>query len=617
MSLPDKPENDPDWPAFLAELPNAPGVYQMLNAAGEILYVGKAKALKNRVSSYFQKRLQSPKTQSLMQQVRTIHISVTVSETEALLLENNLIKTLHPKYNILMRDDKSYPYIHIARQHAFPRIEVSRSKQKPKNSDFFGPYPSVQAMHDTLEWVHTLFKLRQCSDPFFKSRTRPCLQYQIQRCSAPCTAYIDAESYAQSVQQAIDFLRGKNTAVLAACSKEMDSLVANLEFEKAAVLRDRIRALRALQEQQGVVQAQGDADVISLLWEGSQVGVGHVMIRDGNVLMYRSFFPKVPLEILESQDEIERWESVFEAFIRHYYMDSADSIPSLIITDALGGRSGSIWAEMLTALRGKRCAIQTKVQTNKLLWLQFCRNNIQRAMQKQTQDETQMTLRFQALSKWLGRPIQRMECFDVSHTGGVSTIASCVVFNTQGPMKSAYRSFRIGGITPGDDYAALEQALLRRLKRLVLLEDLPELLVIDGGKGQVRVALQVLATLQIEGVSVVGIAKGPERKAGCERLIREDLVEQSLPPNSAAFHLLQQIRDEAHRFAIGAHRKSRQKQSLHSRLEDIPGVGALRRRALLKHFAGMQGLKKASVDELSKVPGISRSLAERIYESLE
>lgn len=602
---------------FLAKLPNEPGIYRMLDAAGTVLYVGKASNLKKRVSSYFNKQNTGAKTRSLVSQIASIEISVTRSETEALLLESNLIKALRPKYNVLLRDDKSYPYIHLSEHPDFPRIESYRSKKKPQSGNFFGPYPSVTAVRETIVTIQKVFKIRNCRDSYFNARSRPCLQYQIKRCTAPCVHYISPENYQLSVHDAIRFLQGKSQLILDELAKRMDKAVQNLNFEEAAVLRDQIKSLRLVQEQQGMMQLTGDADAIAIEVNPGFACVQCVSIREGQVLSSKSFFPTVPHRGLgEEFDLDDLWQQTFDAFVGFYYLDMPERIPPLIITNHPLPDLHSL-QEILTHQSGKTCKIQVSPRGAKSRWMDFAVNNLRISIAEYVTKHSTMRARFQELEQFLAleKPIERMECFDISHTQGEATVASCVVFDSEGPNTGEYRRFNIEGITPGDDYAAMEQALTRRFKRLVEAQSLPELLVIDGGKGQVAVAQRVLHSLNISTVVLLGVAKGPSRKAGWEKLILvHEARELTLPDDSKALHLLQHIRDEAHRFAITAHRKKRQKRRLESTLEDIEGVGAKRRQALLHRFGGLRELAKAPVEEIAKVQGISEHLAQRIFQ---
>lgn len=605
----------PDLQTLLTNLPNDPGVYRMLDEHQHVLYVGKASNLKKRVSSYFNKHDLSPKTRSLVSQIVNVEISITRSETEALLLESNLIKSLRPKYNVLMRDDKSYPFIHIASEHDFPRIEVMRCKKKPENGDFFGPYPSVTAVRETMGIIQKVFKIRNCSDTYFSARTRPCLQYQIKRCTAPCTAYITQADYKQSLMDAKRFLQGKSQQILEELAARMQEAVDRLAFEEAVVIRDQIKNLRLVQEQQGVVQSSGDADVIVIEARPGFACVQCVRVRLGEVLASDSFFPKVPQLSLDDDDN-SIWQHVFDAFIAYYYLDTPERIPSMILTNHPVDNVVSL-QNTLSALRSKVCEIKTNPRGSKARWLDFALNNLRLSISKHNTSSNIMQQRLASLGDFIAgeKPILRMECFDISHTQGDATVASCVVFDEQGPCKRDYRRFNINDITPGDDYAAMEQALTRRYKRLAHDGQLPDLLIIDGGKGQVAVAKKVLTLLGIDNLMLLGIAKGPTRKAGWERLILStESQEKILPSDSPALHLLQHIRDEAHRFAITAHRKKRQKSSFSSSLETLTGIGPKRRQALLQRFGGIRELSKASIDELTKVRGISQELAMKIYQ---
>lgn len=609
-----KPLLSPELALFLSQLPSDPGVYRMLDKNGDILYVGKAANLKKRVSSYFSKQNTAVKTRSLVSQIESIQISVTRSETEALLLESNLIKALRPKYNILLRDDKSYPYIHVSSHPQFPRIESYRSKKKPLTGTFFGPYPSGLSVKETIVTIQKVFQLRTCRDSYFNARSRPCLQYQIKRCTAPCVDYITPENYRQSVDDAIHFLQGKCQLILEKLTERMDKAVSLLHFEEAAILRDQIKSLRLVQEQQGIVQLRGDADVIAIDARPGFACVQCVTIREGQVLSSTSFFPAVPEFDLEVEDAL--WEEVFASFIGFYYFDTPDRIPALIISNR-PLKDKSTLESALSVQRGKACSIQLNPRGLKSRWLDFAKNNLRISIAEFVSKYTTIRARYKALEAVLSldKPIERMECFDISHTQGEATIASCVVFDKEGPCSSAYRRFNIDGITPGDDYAAMEQAITRRFKRLLDTQSLPSLLIIDGGVGQVAVAKRVLSSLNITTVCILGVAKGPSRKAGFEKLILVDEAREfTLPDDSIALHLLQHIRDEAHRFAISAHRKKRQKARTDSVLEEIEGIGAKKRQALLKRFGGLRDLAKASVEELEKVPGISQGLALRIYE---
>ena len=607
-----------DLPDFLVKLTSAPGVYRMMDAEGVVLYVGKASNLKKRVGSYFSKSNVSAKTRALVSQIERIEVSVTRSETEALLLESSLIKSLRPKYNVLLRDDKSYPYIVLSKQHPYPRLTAIRSKKKPANCVFFGPYPSSGALRETLNVIQKVFKIRNCTDSFFNARLRPCLQYQIKRCSAPCTAYISVEQYQHSVAQAVLFLEGKSSQILEELAQKMDEASARLAFEEAAIYCSQIKSLRLVQESQGVVRMEGDADVIVAECHSGFACILRVMVRNGQILDSQRFFPSVPkVDLDSSEDSNLLWQQVFSAFIAYEYVDNPLRIPPLIITNHSLPDKPIIEA-MLSQIRGKSCQIQTRPRDVKARWVDFALNNLQLAVSEHTASAQMLKTRYDMLCQWLGlkEPIMQMVCFDISHTQGQSTMASCVVFDGQGPCKSEYRRYAISGITPGDDYAAMEQAITRHVLQLQKAQkQFPDVWVIDGGKGQVGSAMRVLGVLNTDKMVVLGIAKGPLRKAGLERLIvADEHTERVLPSDSPALHLLQYIRDEAHRFAITSHRKKRQKSSMSSSLESIEGVGAKRRQALLRRFGGLQDLAKAPMEEIAKVKGIHVSLALRIYQ---
>lgn len=603
-----------DLTSFIANLPSEPGIYQMLDAEGTVLYVGKAKHLKKRVSSYFNKTV-SPKTAALVSQIQSIRVQVTRSETEALLLENSLIKTCQPKYNVLMRDDKSYPFLYLSLKHRFPRLESVRCKKRPEKEGYFGPFPSVAAVRETLTVIQKVFKIRNCSDIYFNSRSRPCLQYQIKRCTAPCTGYITPDAYHASVQGAMQFLQGKSPQILNELAEKMAQAVAQLAFEEAVVFRDQIKSLRLVQEQQGVVQLSGDLDIVVADVQWGFACVVCVSVRQGEVIGHHRFFPSMPKNALD--DDLDAlWQSVFTTFLHHYYLSMPQRIPKVIVTDRSIDSKEALQL-LLNQSRGRQCMIQTKPRGINARWLDFALNNLQVAVNEFQVSSHLLKTRFETLQTLLNlsQPIERMECFDISHTQGQDTVASCVVFDEKGPCKREYRRFNITGITPGDDYAAMAQAITRRFKRLAETQRFPTLLVIDGGHGQVSAALRVIDELVSESVHVIGIAKGPDRKAGRERLIIADEArEMTLSADSPALQLLQHIRDEAHRFAISAHRQKRDKRGLESSLMAVEGIGPKRKKALLHRFGGLRELANAPIEEIAKVTGISRELAVRIYQ---
>ena len=597
-----------DASAYLKTLTRQPGVYRMLDAEGKLLYVGKAKNLKKRVSTYFSQKRASPRIQSMMQLVSNVEVTVTNTEAEALLLENNLIKEHRPKYNILLRDDKSYPYIYLSSNHKYPGLSFYRGSKKRKG-EYFGPYASVGAVRETLNLLQKTFKIRQCDENFFRNRSRPCLQYQIKRCSAPCVNLVAVDEYRVDVDYARQFLQGKSNQVVDHLVSKMEQLSNQQEYEQAAKTRDLIEALRQVSQQQYVSDLSGDCDIITCKVKDALACVQVFQVRNKMNLGNKCYFPKIP----QGYDEPE----LLTAFIGQYYLRRRP--PEEIIT-SVEPHDRILLAEMLSSQRSKKVKVTSSVRGKRARWLEFATKNVIAAFEARLASRTGMEERFLALEEQfeLTDPIERMECFDVSHTRGELTVASCVVFTREGPSKSDYRKFNIEGITPGDDYAAMQQALTRRYTRLKKGEGkLPDILFIDGGKGQLTIAGKVLEELQIDNVLVVGVAKGVERRAGMEQLFTLDRKHAiQLPSNSLALHLIQQIRDEAHRFAITSHRNRRNKSRTLSPLEGITGLGPKRRQTLLKHFGGLRGITRASEQELAKVPGISKQLAQSIHEVL-
>ncbi|WP_126455108.1 excinuclease ABC subunit UvrC [Sulfuriflexus mobilis] len=605
-----------DKKSFLASLTERPGVYRMHAEDDTILYVGKARNLKKRVSSYFRNSGLAPKTQALMQQMRTITVTVTHTESEALILENNLIKEFRPRYNILLRDDKSYPYICLSTEQDFPRLGFHRGGRRGKGR-YFGPYPSAGAVRETLSLLQKLFPIRQCEDSFYRNRSRPCLQYQIKRCSAPCVGFIDKADYAEDVRNTILFLEGRDDAVIDSLVQRMETAAGHLDYERAATYRDQIARLRSLSEKQYVSSEGGDLDIIACSSASGSSCVQVFTVRGGHHLGNRAYFPK---HIAGSEDA-----EILAAFITQYYLGEGQGggarrpIPSQILVNH--AIDDSDWLQgVLTEQAGHKVSIHARVRGERARWLEMATDNAHHALQQQLSSKSSLTARFEALQDALGLEAvpQRMECFDISHTMGEATVASCVVFDSEGPNKSNYRRYNIEGITPGDDYAAMRQALLRRYSKVKEGEGaMPDVLFIDGGKGQLRQAGEVLQELQIGGITVVGIAKGPERKPGEEDLfLLGHKTPFILPADSKALHLIQQIRDEAHRFAITGHRQRRAKARQRSVLEDIKGLGPKRRQRLLKQFGGLQGVNRAGKEDLARVEGISLALAERIYDVL-
>jgi len=599
-----------DLKAFLQNLPSLPGVYQMLGKDKDILYVGKARNLKKRVSSYFSSKQKDIKTSALLKHVVDVDITVTRTENEALLLESNLIKKHQPHYNVLFRDDKSYPYILITTEHKFPRIDFYRGNRK-RSGDFFGPYPSAMAVRETIQLIQKIFRLRTCTDHFFNSRMRPCLLYQIERCTGPCVGHITQEEYAQNTELAMLFLQGKNDLVISALTEKMDAASKNKDYEQAALYRDQILNLRAIQQKQYVSAHQGNVDVIGFASNAGIACIQLLVIREGRVLGSRAFFPSFPNETTK--------EEIITSFITQHYLTSAENdIPKEMIIDA--ELTELHWLESVLAEEsGHKVEISHTVRGDRNKWLEIANNSAKQSIASQMLNKTNMEERFNALKEALklAETPARLECFDISHTMGEETVASCVVFDRNGPLKSDYRRFNISGITPGDDIAAMKQALTRRYKRAQTeTTKLPDILFIDGGKAQLHIAEHVLEELGIHLIMLVGIAKGEGRKPGLETLIIPGKDPLHLPPDSHALHLIQHIRDEAHRFAITAHRLRRDKKRKQSILETIPGVGAKRRRELLRYFGGIQAINHASLDDIAKVPGISRELAQRIFDAL-
>jgi excinuclease ABC subunit C len=590
---------------LVRRIPTSPGVYRMQDAQGRVLYVGKAKDLRRRVGSYFSRAL-NVRLQAMVAQVTQVEVTVTRTEGEALLLENNLIKTLQPRYNVLLRDDKSYPYIQLSTQDSFPRLAFYRGSRKGPGR-YFGPYPSAWAVRETLQLLQKLFPVRQCEDAFFRNRSRPCLQYQIKRCSGPCVGLVSEEEYRVDVQHTIKFLDGRAAEVIDELAAGMEQAASGLEFERATVLRDQIATLRRIQERQYVSGDGGDLDIVAAAQEGGQSCVQVFFVRNGRNLGNRAFFPQTP----EGTDI----PALLSAFLAQFYVDKP--VPAEIVLSA-EVEDQALLEEALSEQAGRRVGLKQRVRGERARWLEMARGNALVALRARLGSQAGYAARLDALRDALGldESPQRMECFDISHTGGERTVASCVVFDAEGPAKSDYRRFNIDGITPGDDYAALHQALTRRYTRVKQGEvPFPDLLLIDGGRGQlgsVAEALQELGVLG--GVTLVGVSKGPDRRPGAEQLwllARDTAV--ILRPDSPALHLIQQIRDEAHRFAVTGHRQRRAKARTTSVLEGIAGVGPKRRQTLLRQFGGLQGLARAGVEDIARVEGISRRLASQIY----
>ncbi|WNP27556.1 excinuclease ABC subunit UvrC [Moraxella sp. DOX410] len=594
---------------LIKRLPNLPGVYKMLGKNGDIIYVGKAKSLKSRVNSYFAKTIDHPKTRALVQRIDNIETIITRSETEALLLEQNLIKLHRPPYNVLLRDDKSYLYVFISADKPYPRLAYGRGKGQHQKGRFFGPFPSAHAAKQTLLMMQKIFMVRQCTNTFFAQRQRPCLEYQIKRCKAPCVGLVSPEEYADDVNNTIRFLKGEGTDLQVKLVGKMEQAAEDMNFEQAALYRDQLSMLREVQAKQAVYTVKGEADIIAI---ASQAGITcvHVMnVRNGQVLGGNNYFPDV-----DSENDIA--DNLSE-FVSSFYFQVSDDLPEeLIISHELPDQTAM--TEALTETFGKKVTIKTKVREQRSEWLTLAQMNANNALQTKLGDYLEVKSRFNALNAVLkealqGKSLDRIECFDISHTMGEATIASCVVADQGGLRKRDYRQYAIHGITGGDDYAAMKQVLNRRYSK----QPLPDLLLIDGGKGQLNMAKDVLSELGIlTQTLLVGVAKGEGRKAGLEVLHFIDREPLDLPADSKALHLIMHIRDEAHRFAITAHRKKRDKRRSSSVLEAIPGLGEKRRRELLNHFGGLQQLLGASQDEIGQVNGIGKVMANTIYKVL-
>ena len=597
-----------DPKVFVDSLPGRPGVYRMLDGEGQILYVGKARNLKSRVGSYFLPSNVQPKVQALIAKTVNMEVTITNSDTEALLLEYNLIKKHRPRFNVVLRDDKSFPYLHLETQHEFPRLNFYRGSRKEPGK-YFGPYPSAGAVRDTLQQLQKLFRIRNCDDTYFANRSRPCLQYQIQRCTAPCVGLVSKEVYARDVSAAIKVLEGRNDEVGEDLGRRMDAAAERLDFEEAAQLRDQLAKLKVIQAQQIVTAgADHDADVIAIAAANGEYCVALMFVRAGRSLGSTTFFPKAPFAELPE---------VLAAFVMQYYLER--DAPAEIIVEQEFEEMQLLEATLADRLSHK-VRIVASVRGIRARWLEMVHNNAEQAlnMRRLARAGIESSLEDLRDAFDLEESPSRLECFDISHTGGTDTVASCVVFGVEGPLKNDYRRFNISGIQPGDDYAAMYQALTRRYKRVRDGEIAkPDVLLIDGGKGQLAEAAKVLDELGVGGITLIGVAKGVDRRAGQEQLF---LLGQDtptiLPPDSRALHLIQRVRDEAHRFAIAGHRRKRAKRHNQSILETIPGLGPVKRRELLKQFGGLQGILRAGIDDFVQIRGLGRELAQVIYEHL-
>lgn len=602
-----------DSNSFLASCSQRPGVYQMYDAKDKHLYIGKAKNLKKRLSSYFRVQTPGGKTEALVQKICRIDVTVTNSETEALILEHNLIKSEKPPYNILLRDDKSYPYVYLATQHEYPRLTFHRGSQRGKGQ-YYGPFPNTYAVRESLNLLQKMFKVRQCEDSFFKNRSRPCLQHQIGRCSAPCVGLIDQPSYAETVRKSIMYLEGNNDALGNELRKEMDQAAETLEFEIAAEKRDQIGQLRRVQEKQYIDGGRGDTDIIAAAISSGHACIQVLYVRRGRMLGSRSYYPNIG--IIESQADL------LEAFISQVYIASGGAlggVPAEIVTNIAPTDLDNL-TQALSTQANKHVKILSNVRTGRARWLVMATETAEQNLTARINSRQQVHHRFEQLQKdlQLAELPERIECFDISHISGEQTVASCVVFGHEGAKKSDYRKFNIDGITGGDDYAAMRQAIERRYTRIKKGEGiLPDILLIDGGKGQLKQAIDVLEELQIDQVLIIGVAKGESRKPGLETLFVGSADKAlNLPNDAPSLHLIQQVRDEAHRFAITGHRARRAKKKSSSPLQDIPGIGPKRRRELLRHFGGWQEIERATVDDLLKVEGISKKIALDIFAAL-
>ena len=600
-----------DSKSFLSSLTHRAGTYQMMDAEASVLYVGKAKNLKKRVASYFRKTGISTKTAALVKRIKDIDITVTETETEALILEQNLIKKHRPPFNILMRDDKSYPYIFLSDKDQWPRLSFHRGAKKRKGS-YFGPYPSVNAVRESMSLLQRVFKVRQCEDSFFKNRSRPCLQYQINRCTGPCVDMTSQEDYDLNVDLTRQYLEGKSEKIMKQLERDMEIASTDMKFEQAAEKRDQIKALRQVQSQQVIEKGRGVIDVIAASIEKGQACIHILFIRQGRILGSRSYYPKIPLS--------ETVEDLLSEFLPQIYLNGSgrSDIPKEIITNASFDGSEAL-SNALQQFVDRAVLIKQSIRGTRAKWMELALRTSSLNLSAKLVSTQTINQRFEALRSTLDLENipERIECFDVSHSSGEATVASCVVFDSSGPVKNEYRKFNIDGIGANDDYAAMDQALRRRYKRLVNGEGrVPDILLIDGGKGQLGIAREALSELGVVGVMIVGVAKGSTRKAGFETLILADENRVVAAPDQAALHLIQQIRDEAHRFAITGHKQRRDKKRRISSLEGIPGVGPKRRRDLLKHFGGIVEVRKASVSDLMKVTNINKHVAEAIYDEL-
>lgn len=593
---------------ILQHLSSKPGVYRMLDKDGTIIYVGKAKNLSNRVKSYFVKNHSSPKTQLMVSYIEDIAMTICETETEALILENNLIKKHRPRFNVVFRDDKSYPYVFLSKED-YPKLVYHRGAKKQKG-EYFGPFPSSTAVRQSLSLMQKTFRIRQCEDSYFANRTRPCLQYQIKRCSAPCVKYISKESYAEDIKNIKQFYQGKSEVLIKKLQTNMEKASQDLQFEEAARFRDQIKNLRHVIQKQVISGGVSDLDAVAVEYASGIACALVLFIRQGTIVGNKSFFPKVPKDT--DLAEVE------QTFLRQYYLSGAETPSTILVQNT--GEEFALIQSALEHEQSRKVEFKNPKRGQLKEWLDFAQKNAIHALRSKLNSKTNMFERLSELQAALdlAKLPKRLECFDISHTQGNQTVASCVVFDESGPKKADYRIFNISGITAGDDYAAMKQALMRRYKRILDEKlELPDLVIVDGGKGQLTQAEEVFLELGIDTGLLLGVSKGADRKVGMEQLW---LVGEHRPlvldESNKALHIIQHIRDEAHRFAITKHRQQRKKSATKSLLEEIPGVGAKRRQSLLKHFGGWQEIEKASVKDIAKAPGISPAIAQKIYDYL-
>ncbi|PHM23423.1 excinuclease ABC subunit UvrC [Xenorhabdus budapestensis] len=604
-----------DSKAFLKTVTSQPGVYRMYDTTGTVIYVGKAKDLKKRLSSYFRAQVGSRKTESLVKNISQIDVTITHTETEALLLEHNYIKLYQPRYNVLLRDDKSYPYIFLSGD-IHPRLTIYRGAKHAKG-EYFGPFPNSHAVRDTLTLLQKLFPIRQCEDNVYRNRSRPCLQYQIGRCLAPCVkGFVTDEEYQQQVEYVRLFLSGKDQQVLTKLVKRMEDASKQLKFENAARYRDQIQAVRQVTERQFVSGGEDDLDAISVAFDAGIACVHVLFIRQGKILGSRSYYPKIPIGT--------KLDEVVQTFLGQFYLQGSQNrtLPTEILLD-FSLPEKELLESSLSSLSGRKVHIQPRPRGDRARYLKLARTNAATALATKLSQQSTIHQRLAALAEFAGiEKIHRMECFDISHTMGEQTVASCVVFDSNGPVRSEYRRYNITGITAGDDYAAMNQVLRRRYSKAIDSAKIPDIIFIDGGKGQLTQAIEVFRSLNVEWdkkhPKLIGVAKGSDRKAGLETLFFTAESEGiALPSDSPALHIIQHIRDESHNHAITGHRQRREKVKKTSTLESIEGIGPKRRQMLLKYMGGLQPLRNASVEEIAKVPSISYSLAEIIYNALK